>query len=160
MKTILTILTVLIALSLPAQNANKSVYVVSNKQSQIIKVYDKVEDVIRFADNAPYSYQDVRLQFDKEKDAKYWQLESTQTQVKDLADPVPLTDAQLAVDSVYVVMQSSLPLADKIFTNGRKTDCDEYADNFRAKVIKVPFLYRDGKSEKAIKADRAKRGIK
>lgn len=144
---------------LSAQNVNKSVYVVFNKQSQPVKVYDKVEDVIRFTDNAPYSHQDVHLQFDKEKDAKYWQLENTQTQVKDLTDPVPLTDAQLAVDSVYIVMQSSLQLADKVFTKGSKIDCDEYAENFRAKVIKVPFLYRDEKSVKAVKANRAKRGI-
>lgn len=160
MKTILTILTVLTTLTLSAQPGNKSVYVVFNKQSQPVKVYDKVEDVIRFTDNQPYSYQDVRLQFDTEKDAKYWQLETTQTQVMDLIDPVPLTDAQLATDSVFIVMQSSLPLAEKVFTRGRKADCDAYAENFGAKVIKVPFYYRDEKSEKAKKANRAKRGIK
>ncbi len=160
MKTILTAIAIFIALSLSAQSGSKSVYVVFNKQSQPIKVYDKPEDVIRFTDNAPYSYQDVRLQFDKEKDAKYWHLETTASQVKDLADPVPLTDAQLATDSVFIVMQSTLPLADKVFTNGRKTDCDEYADNFRAKVVKVPFYYRDEKSAEAIERDRARRGIK
>lgn len=149
-----------IAVNLSAQNANKTVYVVFNKQDQPIKVYDKPEDCIRFIDNAPYRSQDVRLQFDKEKDAKYWQLETTQTQVKDLADPVPLRDAQLATDNVFIVMQSSLQLADKVFTKGRKIDCDEYAENFRAKVIKVPFYYRDEKSAKVIKANRAKRGVK
>lgn len=160
MKTILTTIALIIALSLIRQGSSKSVYVVFNKQSQPVKVYDKVEDVIRFTDSAPYSYQDVRLQFDAEKDAKYWQLEATGSQIKDLADPVPLTDAQLATDSVFIVMQLSLPLADKVFTKGRKTDCEEYAENFRAKVIKAPFYYRDEKSAKAIKTDRAKRGIK
>lgn len=157
---LLALIAIFAHLSTSAQNASKSVYVVFNKQSQPIKVYDKVEDVIRFADNAPYSYQDVRLQFDKERDSQYWQLETTQTQVMDLSDPVPLKDIHLATDSVYIVMQASLPLADKVFTKGLKIDCDEYAENFRAKVVKVPFLYRDEKSVKAIKANRAKRGIK
>ena len=160
MKTTLTIFTVLLSLTLSAQSGSKSVYVVFNKQDQPIKVYDKPEDCIRFIDNAPYRSQDVRLQFDTEKDAKYWQLETTQTQVKDLADPVPLKDTQLATDSVFIVMQSSLPLADKVFTKGRKTDCEEYAENFRATVISVPFYYRDENSVKAVKADRARRGIK
>ena len=149
-----------IAISISAKSGGKSVYVIFNKQSQPVKVYDKSGDVIRFLDNKPFTYQDVRLQFDKEKDAKYWQFETTQTQVKDLADPVPLTDTHLAIDSVYIVMQPSLLLVDKVFTKSRKIDCDEYAKNFLPKVIKVPFYYRDEKSVRAIKADRAKRGIK
>lgn len=155
MKKILAILLIALSTGLQAQNPNytrgrehsgtSNAYVIFDKESRPVKVYADAADAIHFCNNQPYSNQQINLYYFKAQDTTLWEPNSKMSQ-DNIWNPEPLKDGFLAVDTVYLVMQSNFKLADRAYTPGRLDACQKYAETHNAEIIKIPYFWRDESS--------------
>lgn len=160
MRTILILLFSLLSFVLRAQEPyilNRDVHVIF-KNSDAVKAYEKVEDCIRFQSRTKETgirNQRIRLYY-REDSTAY--MPSSAMLVDELRDPEPLDEKHLAVDTIYIVMQTHHPLADRAYEH--LEDGQAYIDRFKSEVVKIPYFYRDENSYKEvyrIKAERLKK---
>lgn len=126
---------------------NRDIHVIF-RNSDAVKAYEKVEDCIRFQSRTKETgirNQRIRLYY-REDSTAY--MPNSAMLVDELRNPEPLDEKHLAVDTLYIIMQADLALADRAYEH--LADGQAYIDGFKPKVVKIPYFYRDENSYKEV----------